>query len=90
MIVIKDNSKIRKFPNSVPSVDSSNSTQASVIDLNNITNTIYKTGIELEGFFKKQGREDSFVLLPRWLTIWVPLNKRKWMTYYSVAGSRKV
>ena len=57
MIVIKDNSKIRKFPNSVPSVDSSNSTQASVIDLNNITNTIYKTGIELEGFFKKQGRE---------------------------------
>ena len=56
MIIIKNNSKVRQFTRELPEVDTSSSTQSSVIDLNNITNTVYKCGIELEGFFARSGR----------------------------------
>ena len=56
MIIIKNGSSVRRFNRDIPQVDSNNSTQASVIDLNNITNTVNKCGVELEGFFARSGR----------------------------------
>ena len=56
MIVIKANSSVREFNQDPPDVDDNNSSQAGIIDLNNLTKTVNRCGVELEGFFKRSGR----------------------------------